>query len=177
MCRLQHASCNLQPSAAVQALHALSTVRPALCRPAKDPARFMRCLAPYLEGDTPTAQRSEDTERHSAAQLMCTLAVLKSCLACCGKLEEPLARQLTQDLAHLIAAHRFVQASSAPCLKEGHHTMCPGTRSFCSGGSLLCLDCLRQTLSSDRGRLLFCWRLQLRWLGRLAEVHGVIQAK
>ena len=73
----------------------------------------MRCLAPYLQGDMPTAQRSEDTERHSAAQLMCILAVLKSCLAGCGKLEEPLAQQLTQDLAHLIAAHSFVQASSA----------------------------------------------------------------
>lgn len=78
----------------------------------------MRCLAPHLKGDTPTAQQSEDAKRHGAAQLMCILAVLKSCLASCGKLEEPLAQQLTQDLAHLIAAHSFVQASPAQCLKE-----------------------------------------------------------
>ena len=80
----------------------------------------MRCLAPHLKGDTPVAQPSEDTLRHSAAQLMCILAVLKSCLSCCGKLEEHLARQLTQDLAHLIAAHSFVQASRS--MLEGEAT-------------------------------------------------------
>ena len=84
----------------------------------------MRCLAPHLKGDTPVAQPSEDTLRHSAAQLMCILAVLKSCLACCGKLEEHLAQQLTQDLAHLIAAHSFVQASSIPCFEGQTITTC-----------------------------------------------------
>lgn len=33
----------------LQALHALSLADPQLCIPGKDPARFVRCLAPYLK--------------------------------------------------------------------------------------------------------------------------------
>ncbi len=32
-----------------QALHALAMADPQLCIPSRDPARFVRCLAPYLK--------------------------------------------------------------------------------------------------------------------------------
>ena len=115
----------------------------------------MRCLAPHLKSDTPAAQQSDDTQRHSAAQLMCILAVLKSCLMCCGKLEELLAQQLTQDLAHLIAAHSYVQASSAQYLKERPLQHVPWNKVLSLPWLMVCAWVAKGELCHGGGRLVY----------------------
>ena len=64
----------------MQALHALSLTDVALCTPAEDPARIVRCLAPYLKvgppgggGSGARSAAKEAAERRDAECLLCIL--------------------------------------------------------------------------------------------------------
>lgn len=57
-----------------QALHALALTDVALCTPAEDPARIVRCLAPYLKvAPAGAAAGREPAERRDAECLLCIL--------------------------------------------------------------------------------------------------------
>ena len=58
----------------LQALHALALTDVALCTPAEDPARIVRCLAPYLKfAPAGAAAGREAAERRDAECLLCIL--------------------------------------------------------------------------------------------------------
>ena len=68
---LRRAKHSFQP---LQALHALCLTDVALCMPPQDPAKYVRCLAPYLKVAPLTAgPRSADRDRRDAACLLCKL--------------------------------------------------------------------------------------------------------
>ena len=57
-----------------QAMHALCLADVALCVPAQDAAKHVRCLAPYLKvAPLAPGQRSPDKDRREAECLLCKL--------------------------------------------------------------------------------------------------------
>lgn len=58
----------------MQALHALCLTDVVLCMPPQDPAKYVRCLTPYLKVAPLTAgPRTADRDRRDAACLLCKL--------------------------------------------------------------------------------------------------------
>lgn len=108
-------------STCLQALHAFCLADVTLCMSSNDPARFVRCLAPYLkvppmDKDTPIKDK-----RRAAERTLCILSVLTALLGSLDRLPAALAQEMEADLCQLIESHQFVQVGNARELcQEGH---------------------------------------------------------
>ena len=96
----------------MQALHAFCQADVALCVPRNDPARFARCLAPYLKVPPMTQDTPDATKRRAAERLLCMLAVLTALLGSLDRAPADLSQEVEEDLIVLINTNQFVQVGS-----------------------------------------------------------------
>lgn len=96
----------------MQALHAFCQADVALCVPSNDPARFARCLAPYLKVLPMTQDTPDATKRRAAERLLCMLAVLTALLGSLDRAPADLSQEVEEDLIVLINTNQFVQVDS-----------------------------------------------------------------
>lgn len=80
-----------------------------LCMPGNNPARFARCLAPYLKVQPFSKDAPDALKRRAAERLLCILAVLTALLSYLDRFPEDLAQEVEADLVELINQHPFVQ--------------------------------------------------------------------
>ncbi|CAK0782901.1 hypothetical protein CVIRNUC_006096 [Coccomyxa viridis] len=98
------------------AMHALCLADVALCVPAQDAAKHVRCLAPYLKvAPLAPGQRSPDKDRREAECLLCKLAIVDDILQELGQAPKQLVDELEYDLVKLINKHSFMGVVSAAC--------------------------------------------------------------
>lgn len=93
-----------------QALHALSLGDVRFLLPAKKPAKFVSCLAPYLKlGIQHTGDEMDRGQqaRADAEQLICLLNVLSRILPRLPALPPRAAQEMESDLMHAIRTHTF----------------------------------------------------------------------
>eukprot|EP00887_Chlorella_sp_A99_P005943 scaffold29.g5943.t1 len=97
-------------------LHAFAVTDVQLCMPAKDAAKFVRSLAPYLKIGG-GARPGPDAQRRAAEMLLCVLSLLDGVLSQLGAtgVEAAVVGELVRDLAALINRHHFVQVLASAC--------------------------------------------------------------
>ncbi len=89
-----------------------------MCTPESDPARFVRCLAPYLTAAAPKASdkaRGPDEQRRAAEETLCLMCIIGALAGTLRHLDADLAEQIMKDLAGLISTHAFMQV----CVEVG----------------------------------------------------------
>lgn len=92
-------------------LHAFAVTDVQLCIPAKDPAKFVRSLAPYLKVGGGGTKPTPEQQRRGAEALLSILSVLDGVLSqLSGGVEAATLGELVADLAALVNRHPFVQA-------------------------------------------------------------------
>eukprot|EP00798_Chlamydomonas_sp_ICE-L_P003395 gene3395-13435_t len=111
------------------ALHALCSADPELCIPKKDPARFVRCLAPYLKlvdkggliapkqgGESAEeGSRRMDLNRLAAERLLCVIHIVESLCRRLVNLDRQLAEDIVTDLRLIINSHNIILAVAGAC--------------------------------------------------------------
>ena len=95
-----------------QALHAFCLADVSLCKPANDPASFVRCLGPYLKVPPADPAATEKEKRRGAERLLCILFIISSILSKLDRIAPEAAQDLQSDLVQLITLHIFQSVSN-----------------------------------------------------------------
>ena len=86
-------------------IHAACVADVRLCLPEQDPARFLRCLAPYIKIGS---DEMKQAAREDVQLLLCLLNILEALLQHQDRIALELAAGLATDLMGLISNHRSV---------------------------------------------------------------------